>query len=434
MASTELANGTPGRNLANLTLELHRLIALGKGDEAEADNLRAEMEAGWYQLTPEEQRRLNELSGDLYALEEPEDGQPMSAEERQKWLAEFRAANSDRKLEFLRHPPSGIARELVFFIQASCWDQLGYVEVALHFMKAAEQQNPEHAVSVPPYLEKLGRVAEAHSYANRILEDPESRPEALYVAASVLLGPTRYMTAQEAKPILARLVPILEKALAVHLRTPRARQIVPQAASFIVCMLGLCYTRLGQTEKAIEVYDAALKRSPHESEIFVFRGLAHGETEWSKALEDFEEAYKLSSRSVWPYFFLAHNALEHSDYGRCQTFAIIALEKTRRPEILAQLHEWLGICRAIIGLSPHLVWQCFDHAEELDPDNPRIKYNRGIAEKLLGSSGKNGSWATRTMSIANALEQSFQELEDEFASARTASTAGELVGSIYLPA
>ena len=38
------------------------------------------------------------------------------------------------------------------------------------------------------------------------------------------------------------------------------------------------------------------------------------------------------------------------------------------------------------------------------------------------------------MSIANALEQSFQELEDEFASARTASTAGELVGSIYLPA
>src|SRR6266404_4562620 len=55
---------------ARLLVEMHRLIAQGKGDSAEAEALADRMDASWYAMTAREQSRMRGLSSDLHALRE----------------------------------------------------------------------------------------------------------------------------------------------------------------------------------------------------------------------------------------------------------------------------------------------------------------------------------------------------------------------------
>jgi len=49
-----------------LLRELHELIAQGKGETDEADEIRDRMDRPWHALTLEEQERLSQLSEELY--------------------------------------------------------------------------------------------------------------------------------------------------------------------------------------------------------------------------------------------------------------------------------------------------------------------------------------------------------------------------------
>lgn len=55
-----------------LLMRLHEVMAEGKGDSAEADALRDEMEKPEQELSHEEIMRLNGLSADLYMLQDDE--------------------------------------------------------------------------------------------------------------------------------------------------------------------------------------------------------------------------------------------------------------------------------------------------------------------------------------------------------------------------
>ena len=144
---------TPARAYARLLLRLHELIAKGKGDDLEADAVRDQMDAPWHALTEAQQDRVGGLSEDLYALA---DNSPrstkMSAEERQQWGQQFRAAFDggewDQALALLRRPPDDVPADHVAFFQADCWEHLGCPEVALRFMRSATRLDPAHAVSV----------------------------------------------------------------------------------------------------------------------------------------------------------------------------------------------------------------------------------------------------------------------------------------------
>jgi hypothetical protein len=58
------------RRYAPLLLELHRLIEAGRGDSAEADRVRDDMDGPWHAMTTEERNRCDEVSECLYALAE----------------------------------------------------------------------------------------------------------------------------------------------------------------------------------------------------------------------------------------------------------------------------------------------------------------------------------------------------------------------------
>src|SRR5438105_3018253 len=69
----ESGKGTPShyRESVKLLRELHFLMAAGKSETDEADRVRDLMDDHWYQLSPQEIRRIEGLSADLYTLVDP---------------------------------------------------------------------------------------------------------------------------------------------------------------------------------------------------------------------------------------------------------------------------------------------------------------------------------------------------------------------------
>jgi hypothetical protein len=67
---------SPFQEYVRLLRELHRLIAEGKGDSDEAEQLRDLMDDPWDRMSPEEIRRVRGLSADLYTLTDPQPPPP----------------------------------------------------------------------------------------------------------------------------------------------------------------------------------------------------------------------------------------------------------------------------------------------------------------------------------------------------------------------
>lgn len=402
----------PARAYSTLLQELHTLMIEGKGESAEADSIRDAMDAPWYALTAEEQDRLRGLSEDLYAL--AENGAPsvvMSPQERRLWGQQFKEAfdrhDWDRALTLLRRPPHDAMPDLIPFLQSRCWEQLGDLSVALVFMREAERLNPDNAIHAINLLWNLGRTADAVDYADRILKLRSPRLDELYLAGGVLLDSIQSMSTAEARPVLERIVSALCQALSMKANPPEYSSVHVSSAN-IACMLGVCYERLGAFDAALRTYNEAISRDPNESDVLTFRGLATLEQNRTDALKDFAQAIQVGSTSVWPYFFLAHHALELGDYSQCLSLCGDALQRTDRRALLAQLHEWSGISRFILRLPTASVLDSFEQAVALDPTNERIRRNRAVAETLVADSTRDQAmWC---ISLETSPEEARQNL------------------------
>jgi hypothetical protein len=153
MTQAETVEAAPARSYARLLLRLHALIAMGQGDSEEADAIRDRLDAPWDGLMEAEQDRLGGLSEDLYQLADHGPGTAAIApEQRQAWGQAFGAAfqkeDWDRTLALLRRAPAGVPADHVAFLQADCWERLGYLEVALRFRRAGTPLNTNGAFSM----------------------------------------------------------------------------------------------------------------------------------------------------------------------------------------------------------------------------------------------------------------------------------------------
>ncbi len=137
---------------ARKTRQVHALIVQGKGDDAEADEIRDGMDQPWYALTDAEQDRMRGLSADLYVLDDTSlrppltDPAPVQAwrKEARRFVADFHGGNLDAALVFLRKPvPASLPPHFIPFLQALCWEKLGDAETAAVFRQAAEKHDVE---------------------------------------------------------------------------------------------------------------------------------------------------------------------------------------------------------------------------------------------------------------------------------------------------
>jgi tetratricopeptide (TPR) repeat protein len=227
-----------------------------------------------------------------------------------------------------------------------------------------------------------GRPEEAADTAERIIADPNSSAEELYQAAAALLPPVQAADRPEAEQTLRRLISVLERGLRIFLTTPRSRREIPDSDRYLFTVIGFCYHRLGDARTAGQLYSDGLARYPGDAELLSFRGLALLDTDFPKALDDFRWAAEANDRSIWPYYYLAWDAIKHGNFAEACAMCLHALGRPIAiPPLKAQLYEWLGIALAEAGQQFNWAMQKFDLAEALDPGNPRIRHNRQVAER-----------------------------------------------------
>ena len=161
---------------ARLLIQMHQLIAAGRGDSPEAEELADRMDAPRYAMTGASRYECAVWQPTCTRFRE---GGPkrmsMSPEQVAEWQGGLKKAyagevgNVDAVLTFLRQPvPAGLPAQVIRFLQAESWHNLGDLETALAFMKEADRLDPSLAISVLALLKDLGQVNGQPEYARSL--------------------------------------------------------------------------------------------------------------------------------------------------------------------------------------------------------------------------------------------------------------------------
>lgn len=170
-----------------LLVQLHQLIAEGKGESDDADRVRDQMDVHWYQLNGEELALADGLSADLYTLG-VDRSSPASKPSDASWNAFSQAAERQdwcKALEILRASEIHLPPALVAYIRGACWAYLEQFDVAIVFFRERERLQPLDAAEEALLLSCLiraGKTEEAVSRAERIGDDA-CHPHLLKAAA-----------------------------------------------------------------------------------------------------------------------------------------------------------------------------------------------------------------------------------------------------------
>lgn len=331
----------------NLLKQRERLLAEGLGDSQEADALRAAMEAVEPQLSREERTRLNGLSGDLAMLRGAEVFEPTAPAERtpERLGRALRRAWVRREWEtllaLLRRGPEFHSPDAIAFFRFAAYDALGHPDTALLFLRHAAQFNPGQArygEMLLNQLTRLGRLDEAAAHAQTLIADASAPPHVRINAAHVLFRAARRRSEAEARTLHARLVPVLERALA------EAQPSVDLPATLIAA----AYVVLGSSQEALEnsagaraAYDRALERKPDYAEAWAARGLLRLESDPAGAMADFEQAIDWETESLAPYLHLAPHLLLEGNYERALDLALQILDRTEDSRIRDLALDWI---------------------------------------------------------------------------------------------
>ncbi len=140
----------------------------------------------------------------------------------------------------------------------------------------------------------------------------------------------------------------------------------------------------------IEWYSKALLEDKYFLEAFVNRGIAHGKnTEFSKAILDFESAMTIDAKDPLPYVNRAYALLLQQDYAAAITDydRAIGLNPTN-----AVIHNSRAYALYLKGDFEKAL-KDYDQAIALNPKEVYFYYNRGTLKKRMGDeAGAQADW------------------------------------------
>lgn len=385
------------RALERATIRLHRLIRDGMGDSGEADAVREEMLDSWTLLRPEQRALLDGLSGDLYMLqgeEGPEAGEELGGDVRMLLKLAWDRGSWVEILALLRREEARrvIPEDVRAYFRGRCWSSLGYIEAALCFYDYAVKlapTNDNYAYLALDALVRCGRIDDALARANEILRDESSSSRRLFKAADVLFHAAHRFEEAQASIVYKRVLIVLERALeSERRRSPEQR--LPSLTVGAYVIKGFCHEHLGDEQEARRAYTDALGVDSKNDAALTARALLLYRSEPAAALRDFERAAATGTPLVWPYLYLAYDALRNDEYGRCIEMALQGTTRTHDPKLLANLFEWIAIASAQQGAAMKAL-QFLEEARTYNPFNERIAENlRDMSSgKLLGMSVAN---------------------------------------------
>lgn len=381
------------RELERLTLALHAIIRAGRGNDDEADQVREQMVDIWETLSPERRTLLDNLSGDLFMLagdEVLETGetpsrsfaQTMDAWQRDDWVATLTLL---RRSEVRATVPD----HRVAYIRGRCWSSLGYFEAALAFFEHAAHLAPDndnYAYLALDALLRSGRMDEALERANAILREQAPSVRRMFKAADVLFHAAWHFDEAVAATVYKRVLLVLDRALALDASLPAEERLSSLTVGGYV-VKGLCHEHLEQPLEAKQAYTAALAVDPESDAALTARGLVSLDTDRAAALRDFERAVKKGTPLLWPYLYLAHDALQSGEFRRCLDMSQQAMARTRAPVLRANLMEWMAIASLVLSPGSKMSVALLQDAQAANPLSDRIAANLQdlIAGKPAGS-------------------------------------------------
>ncbi len=405
---------TPFIECASRLRQLHGLIAAGKGDSAEADSIRDEMDEPWAQLQRVEIERLEGLSEDLYLYAADRKDREAARRFHALLLSALQrpVAREDWELLLgaLRESEGLFPAPEVYYFKARAWDALGDPETALWFLEKSVEVGAGDPNIRYLYLTQLAklRFEQALEQSRRISKaGDEFPPELLFKAGEILLldaerqqrsDPEKY------KVCVETFTKSLERAQ--RLKKPLPKSMV--SGAFI--LLGLCRKRLGSAEQAERFYSESLKEDPENAAALVARGMLNYGIKTEQAVADFRHAVKLGEKLVWPYFFLAHYELGAKKYAEALSLCTEAARRTRDPDVLGNVMLWRAIAAFELNGNAHELRASLWHASSLAPRNPSIQANLQRAKSVVGA-GAAGAWDLTDIEEVRHTAESRFELE-----------------------
>lgn len=407
---TRQPNAPPSPNFLQVLrgyLRLHQLTVEGRDESPDADAVRDSLDLPWRALTETEKQRIQGLSADLFAISDPmEDGSMQMNAQAQKNLAgAFEAKQRgdwDRALGLLRQWEKYITPALLSHVRAAIWLEAGYPEVAAVFYGHAAQLEPDNGNYALLFLHALAQsdLQQARVKANHILQDSDQHSPLLVVkAAEVVFNEARGLPEPDAGNVFRSLIPILQKSLPG----------IPEEEKQSVYLMGLvllasCHEHLGKANVALDYYSQGLRINPCNDALLAGRGiLTYGKSPQSAV--DLEQAVKLGSPLVWPYFFLAHHYLVNNRYEDCRRMCEQGLQMKASPAVHSQLWEWLAISQAELGFPPEMVRPLFEQALRLDPSNDMARGNLEKFEQAIVRPAAPKGWEKRSANTVRAFGQ-----------------------------
>lgn len=343
-----------------LLVELHREMKAGRGEAVRAEEVRREMDALWYSLSDEEQETFDELSEDLYVLEEKRRVVPLAAGETvervyEQMQAAFKSREYRRALALMRKLPSLEAP--IYYAMARCWESLELPRAAVCFYDFANEVEPKSSYEILALmaLVRAGSIDEAAVRARAIGARPEASSNLLLEAAAVLYRAAALREGAERRSMYESVTRLVEDAW----DHPTALASV-RVMGLIVA--GFSYEHLGSMERALQSFDRAVAASPRADGPLLARGLHLLPVDRARALRDFSRAAELRTTQGWAYLYAAHHALETGRFSEAERFCEAGLSLTRRAELRGRLLEWWAIAAAQLGRSPGEITHVFEQA------------------------------------------------------------------------
>jgi len=375
-----------------LLIRLHKLFCEGKGESVQADEIREATEPLWWKLAEIERERIDNMAADLSTLEpdsaftHPEVVE-VDASEFWKQVGPLRREGRfTQVLGSLRKMPECVAAQRATVLRALSYEQLGEHEIALVFFEAAARFEKEGDAATTLFLSKLfnyQRRKEAVRLASALAENPEPLSIELSLFAADILGILTSRQEDKASvPNLRQAQSLFSSAIEKIEKWPEN----PQAKFWLNHSykgIALCHYQLDNQAETIRFLDRAIATDSTDHEALTLRGLMCDSAQVDDAIAYFRRATEMRSPDVWPYLFLAFDALVNGRYSECLNWCALALTRSRDREILAELHEWIAISLAETGTHHDRVREMFQRALLLSPANERVVHNFDAFENAL---------------------------------------------------
>lgn len=322
-------------------LELHALLATGRGEAPEADALRDSLARFWHSL-PDDQRDLYDgLTADLYMVSQNEVFLPSSQTSetsipslRRMVAQAFEGKDFTRCLQLLRSRAGIIPPYKAAFVRGRCCQHLGLHHFAWTFLNHAAQLDPDNESTrylALDALRRTGNITASLTQAVVAARDSKRSPKVGFAACSILADVAARSDRETADGLYLLISDSLSKAIPVLSRTAskRADKTVLVASHIL---LGFSLTHLGHIKKALGHFKLATEVRKSDATAWTALGLHRFQHGISGAEPDLAQAVKLGEVLVWPYMVLALIRLRAGDFESAYDLSKMALDRSRSSE------------------------------------------------------------------------------------------------------